>query len=428
MAKPKVVVVGGGFAGVAAAVAASKAGAQTTLLERTDLLAGAGLRAGRMNYNGKFVGAEEAKALGGGEVFEALESIILHRANIVDEENGYVYDCARVDVTMRRLLAAWGVPMRMEARAAEVKKKGALIESVTLDSGEVIEADAFVDASGYRGGLDICTQYGNGCCMCLYRCITFGNRVSIATKAGAPELMRIRADGTPGSASSATMLYKASLAPALKERLEREGAVTIPLPKELIDYAKQQRIGAVRSRRQMENINLVDIGLSAKCVGSGVMTLDNIRKVPGLESALIEHPMGAGKRYVVSEVSMTPREPSLQVKDYPNIFVAGGKAGPGGGIAEVITFGVLAGNNAARHAAGRPLVVLPRTTLIGDFIEFTGEMMKDQANLTKGYSYAHDVYFKRLNDLGFYTTDSDAIHRRVSRLGLTNVLAEKVTG
>ncbi len=83
---PKVVVVGAGGAGCGAAIAAAKAGADTVLLERTDMVFGGAAWAGRMDYNGKFVSSEECKALGGGEIFAALESIILHHANIVDEE------------------------------------------------------------------------------------------------------------------------------------------------------------------------------------------------------------------------------------------------------------------------------------------------------------------------------------------------------
>jgi hypothetical protein len=350
-----------------------------------------------MDVNGKFVAAEEAKALGGGEVF-----------------------------VMRQLVAAWGIETRMESRAVDVERKGNSVEAVILDNGERIEADIFVDCSGSWGGVDVCTQYGNGCAMCIFRCVSFGNRVSIATKAGAPELMRRRPDGTPGAASAAILLYKASLAPALRERLEKEGAVTIPLPEELVDYSKQQKIGGVRSRRQMENLNVVDVGISAKCVGSGPMLLADLRRVPGLEAALVEHPIGGGKCYHVSKVSMTPREPWLQVKGFENLFVAGEKAGPLTGIAEVITTGILAGHNAVRKAAGRAPVILPATTAIGDFVEFTGEMMKTEDGLSKSYSYAHDVYFERMKELGFYTTDADAIHRRIANLGLSSILAEKV--
>ena len=50
----KVVVVGAGWAGCAAAVAARKQGAEVTLIERTDMLIGTGLVGGIMGNNGRF--------------------------------------------------------------------------------------------------------------------------------------------------------------------------------------------------------------------------------------------------------------------------------------------------------------------------------------------------------------------------------------
>ena len=68
MAK-KVVVVGGGWAGSAAALAARKAGCEVELFERTDMLLGTGLVGGIMRNNGRFTAAEEAIAMGGGYLF-----------------------------------------------------------------------------------------------------------------------------------------------------------------------------------------------------------------------------------------------------------------------------------------------------------------------------------------------------------------------
>ena len=44
MTKKKIVVIGGGWAGCAAAVAAAKQGARVRLLERTDMILGTGLK------------------------------------------------------------------------------------------------------------------------------------------------------------------------------------------------------------------------------------------------------------------------------------------------------------------------------------------------------------------------------------------------
>ncbi len=425
MAKVRVVVVGGGFSGCAAAIAASKAGAEVVLLERSDMLSGAGNRAGRMNYNGKLVAAEEAKALGGGEVFEALESIILHRANIVDEEHVYIYNTAAVDPTMRQAVKAAGVELRLESRATDVEKEDGLLKAVLLDNGERIGGDVFIDCTGSFGGLDACTRYGRGCVMCLHRCLIFGNRVSIATKAGAPELSWRRPDGTPGRISPSVTVYKESLTPELRARLEREGAISIPLPKELIDYSKEDHFRGIRGRHQIEHINIVDIGLGGKCVGMGYFTLDDLRSIPGFETVVIEQPMGGGKFNFINHVSMSSRDNWLGVKGFSNLLVAGEKSGPGG-IAEAISTGILAGHNAVRAAAGQEPLILPRSTAIGDFIAFMGEVMETEGGLSQGYSMGHGAYFERMKELGLYSPDAAHIRKRIEDLGLGGILAQRV--
>lgn len=428
MSRPRVVVVGAGFAGIGVAVGAAKAGAEVILLERMNFVVGSGIRAGRMNYNGKLVAAEESKAMGAGDVFEGLESILLHRGNIVDEAHGYVYDARIVDGTMQRVLTGLGVDLRFESRVINVSKEKDVIKSVLLGGGKRVEGDAFVDSSGNTGGIDICTKYGGGCAMCVtHRCPTFGDRVSIATKAGVPELVRVRADGTPGTVEAAISIHKSSLAPALLAQLEKEGAIGIPLPKELIDPSRLFLIGGIRSAVQMEKLNLVDIGITAKCVGNGSLPIEQIRKLPGMEKAMVENPLNVGRGNKINWVSMAPRDDTMKCRDYRNLFVAGQKGGPLGGIAEVIVTGLLAGHNAARAAVGKELLTLPRKCGIGDFIAYTGEIMDNATGpLTRGYSMAHQLYFQRMKSEGLYITDVPAIHRRIKDLGLSGILGRKV--
>ena len=233
-------------------------------------------------------------------------------------------------------------------------------------------------------------------------------------------------DGSRGAIGAAITLHKGTLQPDLRARLEREGVVGIPLPKELIDYSKQQKIGGIRSRRQMELVNMVDIGSVAKCVGLGYMSLANLRKIPGLEAVMIEDPLGGGKFNSVSKVSMAPRDDSLKVKGFKNLLVAGEKAGPGGGITEVICTGILAGNNAVRIAVGREALLLPQSTAIGDFVAFTGKMMETPKGLSQGYSASHGVYFERMKELGFYSPDPKATNERIRDLRLKGILAQGV--
>ena len=424
MDKARIIVVGGGFSGIAAAIAASKAGAQATLLERTDMLSGSGLRAARLYHNLKIVGAEEAKALGGGEVFEALESIVLHRGNIIDEESALIYDTARVDTAMLKIVKAAGVELHLESRAVDVEKENGALKAVTTHTGERFTGDAFVDASGTFGELSNCIKYGHGCVMCHNRCLFFGDRVSIATRAGAEELYWTRPDGTPGAIGAALAVYKESLSPELQATLKKEGTCTIPIPEELIDYSRLKQIGAARGDREVSHINLVDIGLVAKCVGIGNFRLASLRKITGFENAQIEWPMGGGGYNMIAQMSINPRENSLIAKGFANLFIAGDKTGLGG-IVEATATGVLAGSNAARLAFGKQPIELPRSTALGDLIAYMGERMSTSDDLRVAFSMAHGVYFNRMKELGFDNTDPAVIHKRIDALGLTNILSQK---
>ena len=75
----KVIVIGAGWAGCAAAFAARKRGVEVVLIERADMLLGTGLVGGIMRNNGRFTAAEEMIAMGGGEIFELIDQNCLHR-------------------------------------------------------------------------------------------------------------------------------------------------------------------------------------------------------------------------------------------------------------------------------------------------------------------------------------------------------------
>ncbi len=427
MPNKNVVIVGGGVAGCAAAIAAKKAGLAAVLIERTDLLLAGANRAGKMNFNGKLVGAEECKALGGGEMFAALESLTLHHADLYGEEHGYVYDTVLAEPTVRRMLRDWSVEVRMERRAVDVVKVGNRIISVLLDTKEEVKADAFVDATGTSGGLAVCRKYGRGCVMCgSYRCPVFGDRISIATKAGVREVAQHQPDGSVGLISAAVSVHKSSLEKGLRERLEREGVVLVPLPGHLVDYSKAEKISSVGPREQQRYLNLVNIGPVAKCVKLGYLPLADMRTIPGLENVQIEDPLGGGRFGFIKMVSMAPRDNTLKVPQFDNLFVAGEKCGPIGGINECIVTGVIAGNNAARAAAGAAPLELPPSITVGDFIAVTGENLETEQGLKQGYRMGHGPYLERMKQKGFYSPDPAAAHERIARVGLTGVLARQV--
>lgn len=427
MTKDKVVVIGGGFAGCAAAIAAAKAGLKVTLVERTDMLLAGGNRAGRVNSNGGMILNEELKAMKGGDITLALESIVLHRIKEPGSENSYIYNCGLAEATIRKLVQNYGVDLRLKKRAVNVDKENGTIKSIRLDNGDLLEGGVFVDCTGTTGGMDICKRYGKGCVMCgSFRCPVFGNRVSIATKAGARELSQMRSDGTRGLLSLSIALNKASLSAALRQRLEREGQLEISLLEELIDYSKINKMANVTSIKEIEHINISDIGSMAKCSKLGYLSLEGLRRVPGLESAIIEDPMGGGMYNFIKMVSIHYRDNSLKVKGLKNLFIGGEKIGPIGGVDICVITGFLAGHNAARKMLGLEPLILPTKTAIGDFIHYTGEIMQTQEGLNQLCRPGQGIYFNRMKKLGFYVPDPFIIKKRIDDLGLTGVLAQKL--
>ena len=75
----KVIIIGGGWSGCAAAVAARKAGAETILYEKTDLLLGLGNVGGIMRNNGRFTAAEELIAVGAGDLINITDKCTRHK-------------------------------------------------------------------------------------------------------------------------------------------------------------------------------------------------------------------------------------------------------------------------------------------------------------------------------------------------------------
>jgi len=418
----KVVVVGGGFAGCSAAISAIKAGAEVTLIERMDVLLGAGQYAGRIT-DGQIIGVEEAKAMGGGDIFKALESIMLHRnIEYLDVKNCYFYDVIRQEPIIRRMLRNYGVNLYFRDPVVSVKKEEKKIISIKLKSGEEIYGDAFVDCTGSVIGREACIKYGHGCVECLYKCNTFGDPISLTRLAGAPSIALVRKDGKLGGMGAAVILNKNSLSPELKAHLESKGVVVIPLPKELIDYNKLElTTGYPRTHEEAEHIVLCDVGGYAKIVGGVYWPIEKLRMIPGLENAWIDQPLGGSVGNHIRLVDMTLRSNGLRVEGFKNLFCAGEKSGPIVGIVEAVTSGLLAGHNAVRAALGMDELEL-RGTAIGELIAHVGERMKTREGLREKYGF----HSKWLKERGLYTTDVEEIKRRVSEAGLSDVFATKI--
>lgn len=343
----KVIVVGGGWSGCAAALSAAKAGAKAVLLERTDLLLGTGLVGGIFRNNGRYTAAEECIAMGGGDFFIAMDACARHTGiDFPGHRHASLYDVTIIEPKIKAILQAYGVEIKTKARVNDIVKSGRQFKGVVIDSGEELYADAFVDATGTAGPMGNCLTYGNGCSMCILRCPSFGPRVGICAKAGVKEIFGHRTDGGVGAMSGSCKINKDSLAPELRERLERDGVALLKVPEHL------KKTGALGKKACTQyalpafadNLVLLDTG-HAKLMTS-YFPVEDLRAIRGLEKARYEDPYSGGVGNSVRYLGITPCDGHLKAQGLDNVFCAGEKSAILVGHTEAIVTGLLAGHNA----------------------------------------------------------------------------------
>lgn len=418
----KVVVVGGGWSGCAAALAAAKAGAKVVLCERTDLLLGTGLVGGIFRNNGRYTAAEEAIAMGGGDLFVAMDANARHKGiNFPGHNHASLYDVTTMEPLVKKVLQNYGIEIRTKSRAVDVMKYGRKLQTVIVDGGEVIDGDVFVDATGSSGPMGNCLRYGNGCAMCILRCPSFGPRVSLSVKAQVKEFMGQKADGTYGAFSGSCKLNKDSLSQQIREKLDREGIVVLPLPANL---NKTSTLGKKACSQYAiaefaSNIVLLDTG-HAKLM-TAYFNLDDLRKIPGLENARYEDPYAGGIGNSVRYLGIAPRNNVLLVDGVENLFCCGEKSGVLVGHTEAVVTGLLAGHNAVRYCLDMQYLEISRQITTGDFIAFVNEQMATQDGMKLRYTFSGSVYFERMKAVGLYSTDRTIISERVVKAGLKDI-------
>ena len=298
---------------------------------------------------------------------------------------------------------------------------GRTIKRLKLKDGTVLEADAVVDATGGAGPISMCEKYGQGCAACIMNCFLFGNRVSIAAKAGVKEFVGQRADGTPGIYSSAVTLIKESLSPELQKKLEAEGEIQLPTPPEYIE--------SVYERMKMSVVGMGVTPETAKELEINYCGYVNIRKmpwlpreelvkIPGMENAMIAEPhvwwIGNAIRYM----AISPKDLALKAEGVDNLFVAGEKA-KFGGLTAAFASGALAGHNAVRKAAGMKPLELPVTTAIGQAMAFSLEKQNNPKTRSGLRITAEEQELE--------ATQAKKIHQDIiEELGLTGAFAKKL--
>lgn len=415
----KVVVVGGGWAGCAAAYFARKAGALVTVVEKTDLLLGTGLVGGIIRNNGRYTAAEEAIAMGAGNIFEIIDSVARHRnVDFPGHRHATLYDVQRIEGVIRKMLESSGVLIKFRSLVNEVKVSACSIESITTQNGETLEADVFIDTTGTAGPMKNCVKYGTGCAMCILRCPSFGPRISLTGLAGVKEITAGDGSHQFEAMSGSCKLDKRSLQKSLVKQLDRNGVMIIPLPEK---YHKKDslRLKACQQYAMEEyatNLILLDTG-HAKLM-TPFFPIENLREIDGFREARYADPYSGGQGNSVRFMAMAPCDESLRVTGIENLLCAGEKAGPLVGHTEAIITGMLAGDNAVRTAKGRKVRILPPELAIGDILPFMHKMMDTEQGLKLKYTFSGSVYFQRMKEKGLYCTDSVEIKEKVKKLGL----------
>ena len=422
----KVIVVGSGWAGCAAAVSASKQGAAVVLIERTDMLLGTGLVGGIMRNNGRFTAAEEMIAMSGGDLFQLTDQYALHRnLDFPGHRHASLYNVAVMEPSVRRFLKDKGIDIRTSTRITDVETNDGRVESVLgKQEKETVRfgGDVFIDATGTAGPPANCNKYGNGCVMCVLRCHTFGGRVSITAKAGVKEMIGRKGEQI-GAFSGSCKLLKESLSPEIRGTLTEKGVVVIPIPesKMLKDKLSLKACQQYAISDFEENIILLDTGHGK--LMSAFFPLKILREIPGFENARYEDPYAGGIGNSIRYFVMAPRNDALQVEGIENLFCAGEKAGLLVGHTEAICTGTLAGYNAVRQTKKEPLLVLPNSLAVGDAIQFVRTEMQTEGKLNLKYTFSGSVLFDRIKQRNFYTTNTSVIEKRVDAAGMRGIFA-----
>ena len=421
-----VIVVGGGWSGCAAAISARKAGAEVIVLERTDMLLGTGLVGGIMRNNGRYTATEEMIAMGGGNLFEICDKSAKHiNIDFPGHKHANLYDIAKVHGEVLNHLVSLGIKIVFNTRITKIELYNGRIQNVQDENGNIYEGKAYIDATGTAGPMNNCIKYGNGCAMCILRCPSFGGRVSITGLANIKESMGTKADGSIGAMSGSCKLYKESLSEEIQGKLNKYGVAVIPLPTELVeDHLGVKACQQYALSEFKDNLVLLDTG-HAKLM-TPYYNIETLRKVPGFENARYEDPYAGGKGNSMRYFAMAPRDNYLKVEGVDNLFCCGEKAGLLVGHTEAIVTGTLAGHNSVRHVLGKELLLIPESLSTGDAIAYVKGRMSTPEGMSKKYTFSGSVYFERMKELGIYTVDTAEITRRVEKVGLKNIFANKL--
>ncbi|WP_297437825.1 FAD-dependent oxidoreductase [uncultured Clostridium sp.] len=418
----KTIIIGGGWAGTAAAISAKKAGSDVLILEKTDMLLGLGNIGGIMRNNGRFTATEELIVMGASELFAICDKLSRHKnIEFPGHKHASLYDVNLIEAEVSRYIKSIKIEVKLQTRIVDVIMDKAKLLAVIDSDGNEYFADSFIEATGSAGPMGNCLRYGNGCSMCVLRCPAFGPRISISSRCGITDIQGERADDIIGAFSGSCKLAKESLSLKIQDALNSKGVFLAKIPKEDINYSKlDKKVCQQYALKEFaENIVLLDTG-HAKLMTS-YYPLEKLRKIKGFENARYIDPYAGSKGNSIRYLSIAPRDNSMKVTGLDNLFCAGEKSGLFVGHTEAITSGSLAGNNAVRYILDLPYLILPPTLATGDLLSFANENINTPIGRKTRYTFAGSIFFNRMLEKNLYSTDITEISKRIISANLINI-------
>lgn len=418
--------------------------------------------------NGRFTAVEEDKAMGCEMgIYTAMDkSLLIPNRNIEfpGHSHMFTYDSAKLEPLMEDVVKDAGVNLMLMNKVVEVETSGNKIVSVTAEStppkfpsarqpGKTartkIEGEAFVDATGGAGGLGNCRKYGLGCSCCVYRCPTFGDRVSLAEKAGAKEIMALGGpnatlkDGPFGRTWGGMMYEEHTIDQKLLKEIREKGALVYHPSKETVEKNRafwskiikekscQQYSHTDESGKEeyVENIIMIyHTGSILVLVPYWPGGIQQIRQtIPEFGRVNMHEARFAGivpTRWMA--ICPTESKNTLRAESVANLFVAGEKAGFVGHDDAVVT-GHLAGHNAARTAMGKKLLEVPGSIAIGVSLNYVRNAVKNKDGFKEVVTYSGLGLFEKMKQLGLHTTDTSQIKERVKKAGLAEIYPKSIS-